>query len=429
MKKKILITILIISGLSINISAQKNTNSPYTRFGYGELVDAGFGRSKGIGGVAFGLRSKSMINPANPAAFSCIDSTSFLFEFGVSGLLSNFATKNASTSKFTGNLDYFALQFPVTKWLGMSAGILPYSFAGYNFALKDSTLMPSTNDSVYIRRNKSFSGNGSISQIYLGLSVDLFKRLSLGVNGYYMFGTINHLRVFNGSASDNRPFYAGVYNSELKVNSFNVRFGLQYHQPLRQKKDLLVIGAIYEFQTKLGSTFTSTLITTDTISNAIKSDTANIFQLPNVYGIGITYSYDNRLLIGADFQFQQFSKTKFYNNNPLDYYYKLNDRMKISVGAEYIHKPTSNKYIDRMSWRLGANYTNSYINVNGRGTQNFAITAGVGFPFPRSNSVVNLNIEYGKIGSTANEMILEQYVRFGVNLTLNENWFFKSRVR
>jgi hypothetical protein len=82
-----------------------------------------------------------------------------------------------------------------------------------------------------------------------------------------------------------------------------------------------------------------------------------------------------------------------------------------------------------MSWRLGGNYTNSYINANGRGTQNFAITAGVGFPFRSSKSIVNLNIEYGKIGSTANEMLQEQYFRFGINLTLNENWFFKSKVR
>jgi len=427
MKKKILITILIISSLSINISAQKNTNSPYTRFGYGELVDAGFGRAKGMGGISFGLRSKSMINPANPAAFSCIDSTSFLFEFGVSGLLSNFSTKNASTTKFTGNFDYFALQFRVTKWLGMSAGILPYSFAGYNFSSQDSTRLPHPTDTIFIRNKQTFSGNGGISQVYLGLSVDLFKRLSLGVNGYYMFGSVNNIRALDISSSEGNVAYSSFYQSELKVNSFNVRFGLQYHQPLRKKKDLLVIGAIYEFQTKLGSTFSYTLYARDTFPKPEEAEDLaikNAFQLPNVYGGGITYSYDNRLIIGADFQFQQFAKAKFQNVTDT-----LNNRMKISVGAEYIHKPTSNKYVERMSWRLGGNYTNSYINVNGRGTQNFAITAGVGFPFPRSNSVINLNLEYGRIGTTANSMLREQYLRLGVNLTLNENWFFKSRVR
>ena len=425
MKKKIVVCLLIINTLSINVFAQKNTNSPYTRFGYGELVDVGFGRTKGMGGVAFGLRSKSMINPANPAAFSCIDSTSFLFEFGVSGLLSNFSTQNTSTTKFTGNLDYFALQFPVTKWLGMSAGILPYSFVGYNFSTKDSTLMPNSNDSVFIRKNRLFSGSGGISQVYFGLSVDLFKRLSLGANGYYMFGTINNYRALDISSSDGMSSpndylaHSSIHHSELAVRSFNARFGLQYRQPLRHKKDMLVIGAIYEFQTKLGSTLINTL-TVGADSIVATDTTKNGFQIPNVYGLGLTYSYENRLLIGADFQFQQFSKAKFYDD-------KLNNRMKISVGGEYIHKPTSAKYIDRMSWRLGVNYTNSYINVNERGTHNFAVTAGVGFPFRNSKSVVNLNFEYGKIGSV--EMLQEQYFRFGINLTLNENWFFKSVVR
>ena len=215
-----------------------------------------------------------------------------------------------------------------------------------------------------------------------------------------------------------------VYHSELAVNSFNVRFGLQYRQPLRQKKDMLTVGAVYEFQTKLGSTYTNMLVGLDGLDTAYnngidrKEGIKNAFQLPNVYGAGLTYSYENRLLIGADFQFQQFAKTKFENATDT-----LNNRMKISFGGEYTHKPTGNKYIDRMSWRLGANYTNSYVNSNGQ----FAITAGVGFPFRNSKSVVNLNFEYGKIGSTA--MLQEQYFRFGINLTLNENWFFKSRVR
>ena len=422
MKKKIVVCLLIISSLSINVFAQNNTNSPYTRFGYGELVDAASGRSKGMGEITFAVRSKSIINSANPAAYSCIDSTSFLFEFGVSALLSNFSTQASSVNKVMGNIDYFALQFPVSKWFGMSAGILPYSFSGYNFALSDSTKLPNpVNDSIYIRNNRTFIGNGGISQVYLGFSADLFKHLSLGVNGYYMFGTLNNFRMLDVSSSEGNATHSSAYQSELAVNSFNVRFGLQYHQPLRQNRDLLVIGAIYEFQTKLGSTFSRTLTGIDTVSPpGIK----NAFELPNVYGAGVSYSYDNRLFIGADFQYQEFAKTKFEN-----YTDTLTNRMKISLGGEYIHKPTGNKYIDRMSWRLGANYTNSYIKVNGHGTNNFAITAGVGFPFRNSKSNINLNFEYGKIGTTSFAMIQEQYFRLGINLTLNENWFFKTRVR
>ncbi|MDR0828563.1 MAG: hypothetical protein LBN95_00420 [Prevotellaceae bacterium] len=432
MRNKLIIILLIISILPIGIVAQNNTNSPYTRFGYGKLVDASFGRTSAMGGATLGFRSKSTINPANPASYSCIDSTSFLFEMGVSGLFSNYSLKDSlsgkisSTSKVTGNLDSFAMQFPVTKWLGMSAGIIPYSFAGYNFATKDSTKMPHpTNDSLIVRNNQTFSGSGGISQVYLGLSVDLFKRLSLGVNGYYMFGSVVNKRSVAISSTDGNITYDSFQDMEFRVNSFNMRFGLQYHQPLRQGKDMLVVGAIYEFQSPFHSTSSATTVslvsgsTADTVASVARASDFK-FELPNVYGGGISYLVDNKLLINADFQYQQFASAQFMSRKDT-----LNNRMKISGGVEYIHKPNGNRYIDRMSWRIGGNYTNSYINVNGFGTKDFALTAGVGFPFLHSKSVLNLNFEYGKIGSMANSLLNEQYFRLGVNLTLNENWFFK----
>ena len=111
--------------VSIGIFAQNSTNSPYTRFGYGKLIDGGFARTNSMGGIGLGFRSKNTINIINPAAYSEIDSTSFLFEFGLSGMMSRFASKTASSTKITGNIDYFALQFPITKWIGVSAGLVP----------------------------------------------------------------------------------------------------------------------------------------------------------------------------------------------------------------------------------------------------------------------------------------------------------------
>ena len=66
---------------SLDISAQNNINSPYTRFGYGRLNDLGFSRNQAMGGIGYALRTRQHINPANPASFSSIDSTSFIFEF------------------------------------------------------------------------------------------------------------------------------------------------------------------------------------------------------------------------------------------------------------------------------------------------------------------------------------------------------------
>ena len=65
-KKVVFISILIITQLSLK--AQNNTNSPYTRFGYGELADRSFGAGRAMGGVGIGLHSSKQINPMNPAS-------------------------------------------------------------------------------------------------------------------------------------------------------------------------------------------------------------------------------------------------------------------------------------------------------------------------------------------------------------------------
>ena len=132
------ITIIIGLILSLMIIAQNNTNSPYTRYGYGQLEDDCFSRSQAMGSTSIGLRTKNSINPNNPASYSSLDSTSFIFEMGVSGLLSNFRSAGTQNTSFTGNLDYIALQSPITKWMGLSAGLIPYSYVGYNYKYTDS---------------------------------------------------------------------------------------------------------------------------------------------------------------------------------------------------------------------------------------------------------------------------------------------------
>lgn len=413
--KKIVATLLVLV-ISTVVVAQNSTNSPYTRFGYGKLVDAGFARTNAMGGIGFGFRQKNTINIVNPASYSVIDSTSFLFEFGFSAMASRFASSTANSTKLTGNIDFFAMQFPITKWMGMSAGIVPYSFVGYNFSTKDSTIIPSTNDTVFRINNQSFGGSGGISQVYLGMSFNLFKGLSLGVNGYYMFGNILNSRYLEQTFSDKRANYSTHSITHLSVSSFNTRFGLQYSQPLRDKKDVLTVGAIYEFQHKLGSRYVVETFGVDTVIDTLR----NIFELPNTYGLGFTYSLDNRLLFSLDALYQQFSKASFRNQTNL-----LRDRFKIAAGLEFVNKPNGSRYIDRMAWRVGGNYSTSYAQVNNHSLSDYAVSLGVGFPFRTNRSMLNLHLEYGGFGTTKNSLLQENYLKIGINLTLNETWFYK----
>ena len=64
--------------------AQSSSNSPYTRYGFGELSDQQFGNGKAMGGISYGLRNGLQINAGNPASYTAVDSLTFIFDAGLS---------------------------------------------------------------------------------------------------------------------------------------------------------------------------------------------------------------------------------------------------------------------------------------------------------------------------------------------------------
>lgn len=409
--------------LSLEITAQNNINSPYTRFGYGRLNDLGFSRNQAMGGIGYALRTRQHINPANPASFSSIDSTSFIFEFGVSGLFSDFSSGTIRQSTFTSNLEYLAFQVPITKWLGLSAGMVPFSFIGYDYGFNDSISMPNNSDATEIPYTQSFYGKGGISQVYLGLSASFLKHFSLGVSAYYLFGNLSHYRALQFPV-EKIATYPTLQTSSLFVRSFNFHYGIQYFQTFAQKHEV-VVGFVYDHQSKLTGELTVNTLGVDTFTVPANE---KMFELPNMYAGGIAYTYDKRLTVGVDFMFQEFSKTQFMGVTD-----SLKNRAKLSLGAEYIHKPLGNRYVDRVRWRIGTNYSQSYVNVNVNGkdynTHDFGITFGIGFPLKTTKTMLNVNFEYGNINNRQALLLKESYYKIGLNVNLNELWFFKPKIQ
>ena len=77
--------------------AQNNTNSPYTRYGYGQLSEQGSSNSRAMGGIAYGLRDKYQTNFANPASYTAVDSLTFIFDGAVSLQNTNLSKRYSET--------------------------------------------------------------------------------------------------------------------------------------------------------------------------------------------------------------------------------------------------------------------------------------------------------------------------------------------
>lgn len=396
--------------------AQNNTNSPYTRFGFGELVDSYSGEQRALGGTGLGSRRGISINTMNPASYSSVDSLTFMFDMGLSGLLSSFRVPEGRNTKFNSNLEYITMQFPLSKRLGFSTGLLPYSFAGYNFFRRDSVLMPATQIPSFATYTESYSGDGGISQVYTGLAMKLFNFASIGVNAYYMFGEVAN----NRSITFNSTQFSGATATQvnaLRVQSFRFRYGLQLFQTFANRHNVS-FGAIYEPKARLNGNFVQTHF-------AIPSDTVvyeNDFEVPQTFGAGLFYTFDNRLSLAFDYSLQQWGDAKYFGVTD-----SLRNRSKIALGAEYIVNPRGNRYSDRVRYRFGLNLTDPYYKLAGfEPVKNIGISFGVGLPLRTTLTMLNATIEYGKSGQS--NLLREDYFKFTFNAVFNESWFFKRKL-
>ena len=415
--KVLLIIVIAIISIQTAIS-QNNTNSPYTRFGYGQLSDNASGEQRAMGGTSIGARSKYRINTVNPASYSASDSITFMFDMGTSALLSTFSDDaSRKNTKFNGNLEYLTMQFRLFKGIGVSAGIQPYSYAGYNFYSNDSILMPEhSGDTTKIRYTDSYIGSGGINQFYVGISFDLFNHFSLGANMYYMFGNYTN----SGNKAFSSTAYASTsFTNAISVNDFRFRFGAQYYNTFADKHEL-TIGAVYEPKTILNAQ-----ATTIHIAHVSEIDTLNssAFDIPQSFGVGLYYKYDNKWSAGVDYSMQQWSDASFYGTKG-----SLIDNWKLSAGLEYQPNYRGRKFGDRIMYRVGANISNPYYKINGENPEsNYGVTLGVGFPLRSSSrTMLNMALEYGKIGPS--EKLKEDYFKFTFNFSLTETWFHKRKL-
>jgi hypothetical protein len=408
-----ILVLVLFSQLAFN---QNNTNSPYTRYGYGEINDNHNGEQRAMGGIALGVRSPLSINSVNPASYSAVDSMTFMFDFGASALRSQFKDNNGKSSSFTANLDYITMQFPFSKTVGFSAGIQPYSFSGYNFyTTEDLTFSNNSGTSDTVEVTKSFTGSGGFSEVYAGLSVELFHHLALGANAYYMFGSLNNYRSISFNPSTGYTSTTQLNN--IEANNFRFRYGLQYFTNLNKKQNITV-GLIFEPKKnfKVNCTKINSGVLTDTTTYDMD------FDLPMTLGGGIFYTYNNKLSVGLDYTLQNWSDARFYGKTD-----SLTNRNKIAIGAEYIPNSSGRKYSDHIRYRIGFNVNNAYYKIDNK-TQgnNFGVTLGFGLPLPYSKTMVNTAFEYGKIGNSGS--LKENYFKFTFNVCVNENWFFKRKL-
>lgn len=412
---RLIATIAVITAAWSALTGQNSTITPYSRYGYGILSDNATAAQKQMGGVGYAMSSGRQINVMNPASYARIDSLTFLFDMGMSvAALWQEETVNGSRltdNNFGGGLDYITMQFPLSKRIGASIGVLPFSSVGYAFG----------NDISH--GTASRQGSGSINELYAGIGYAPIGGLSIGANISYMFGTlINDTYALTTSGA------TSLFERQMEVRDWRVNIGAQYTFDLN-KTDRLTLGLTFSPGKDLrGNTRTYYYdVNSDNPEITDEGKLKDSYSIPVTWGAGINYEWQRRLMVEADFTYQPWSKAKYAGTSADETGSVLANRYKIAAGLQWQPTPRGS-YFKRVQYRLGGYFNRDYLVVKGNNIKEYGVSMGFGFPVPGFKSVVSLGVGWLHRQGSPSPLIKEDYLNISIGINFNEMWFRQNKL-
>ena len=422
--------------------------SPYTMFGIGELQTIGTAQSRAMGGVGVAWRSTQVPSMANPAGYSATLQKSFLFSVGAEGNFLQNTQKRYSGDEYVGlakngknsvNIHDIAIQFPLAKKLGMGISLMPYSSVGYNMSFLDQRDEVAGNVGA---ASYTYSGEGDVTEVKLGVGWEPFKNFSFGVAAKYYWGKITHnytSAVANNIVGDGK-YLSVIGKNEYVISNVKFQLGVQWN-PITNDKRILTVGATYDYGGSLSPKVTKSLLLNNVYHTEVFTENGvSQMSLPHSLKVGTMYQ-DPKFMAAVEYEFQAWgsgNKGRFEEsaNNGMKVQYV--DTHTAKLGFSYTpNRFDVRNYLKRISYRVGFRYGQYYQAYNGHSIPEIAVTAGFGFPIKfMGNSSIDVSLEYGMRGSHAlmNNapkigMIRQDYFKVGLGFILfgDDYWFVRQK--
>lgn len=421
------LSILILLVISVNIFAQKTNSSPYSVLGIGDGISSKTVEESSMGGVGIANNNPNDMNFSNPASFASL----FLTTYTMAGENRGFKIKEENEQVKASNayLSYIAIGIPLGEKGGFAFGLKPNTTVGY-------TLANNTSDSEGdVVESSIYEGDGGTNKVFLGLGYEVFKNVSIGLEGSYVFGNIN-----NKITNIKKDITLGTeYNIDNKINGAGLKAGIIYENKLKENL-FLNLGTTLEFENELeseGNEYFYSVSLTDGIprDTLLNSASRGTYKTPLKTSLGVSISDPNKWAASIDYSFQNPIELggNLINKNPRLNYSKAS---VLAIGGFYLPKYNSiSSYWDRVVYRAGMRIEKTGLMVDGTGDganftsiDDFGISFGVGLPLGNQVSRLNLGFEFGKRGTTDNGLVEEEYFNFRLGLTLSNKWFRKREI-
>jgi hypothetical protein len=399
--------------------AQLGTSSPYSRFGLGDLQKNVFPAYSALGGGVTAISSENSVNPSNPATYTSFKSNSFLFSTG--GLHKTTDLQNLTDNQIANNTSFshLTVAFPISRRLGASVGMLPYSNVGYELS---SIVVDDSNPDHFGMAN--YSGDGGLSKIYFGGAFEPFKGLSVGINASYLFGGLNRRKKLT---YNDDSFFNSRSNSKINLKGYFYELGMLYKKSLSTEQ-VLSFGITFNNNSSISAKRTDLVETFSAVNEAVQDNAVSTLErgdatLPQYINTGISYRDSEKWLLVADYSMQNWADYSLLEEGD-----DLNNSMRVSAGLQYTPEFNSvTQYYKRMQYRLGGAYSNTPLTLNDTQLKEISVSFGFGIPVRKSRTKYDIALTVGQRGTTDNNLIKEHFLRFGLSVSYEGIWFVKRK--
>jgi hypothetical protein len=426
----------VLSALPLISLSQEN--SPYSRYGIGNLVPQGNIVNRSMGGISAGYADPITLNYINPASYSRL-----LYSTLDIGAQVDIRTLKSVTpvEKFTSKnavISYLQLGFPLLygnkkalqkkiAW-GVNMGLRPIS--KINYKIERDTRLTNIDSLATL-----YEGSGGLNEVFAGTGIQI-KNLSLGFNAGYLFGNKSYsTRLIFIPDSVDVNYLKSNSSSKTSIGGLSFNAGAQYAIELKKGDTVmgvLRIGAYGNLQKKYGA---SQDILRETFSYDVNGATVHLdsvyeknaqkgkVQLPSTYGIGFTMEREH-WLYGLDFETTSWSNYRFFDQKDL-----VQNSWVVKAGFQYYPaENNSRKYGQFIKYRAGLFFGPDYI-VADKKLPQFGVSVGAGFPlklrqafYETQRSIMNVALEYGSRGNKNNN-IRENIMHISLGFSLSDIWF------
>ena len=425
-KAGILCLLAFLLLLANTVAAQDN--SPYSRYGLGDLNANQNVINRGMGGVSQAYSDPQSVNFVNPASYSNLVLTTF--DIAIEGGARVISNNDQRFRSGLGSLSYLQLGIPLARKWGMVLGLRPVTKVSYNILENSEATFF---DTLKLPVAYQYEGNGGLYQVYTGTGVG-FGGFSVGVNVGYLFGNIeNSTKALYPS---NLFIFPSRHTQRVSYGHLFYNVGMQYRIDL--KKDLdLTLGATGSLKQNLSGRreqMRETLMFDGASNDYVTQDTVSFEKgergkivYPQQFGGGVVLRKMDNWTVGVDFTTEQWNQYRNFGEKD-----SVRNSWKMNIGGQFVPNARAmGGYWNKVTYRVGGYYGVDYLKLNGQDMNVYGFSIGAGLPVrrqPYSNqfSVINVAFELGHRGNSQT-VLKETWYRMVLGFTLNDRWFIKRK--